>query len=44
MVVKRVDDLPDKIGVYILKDEKGNILYIGKSISLRKRVRSSAYR
>lgn len=40
MVVKRVDDLPDKIGVYILKDEKGNILYIGKSISLRKRVRS----
>gem|GEM_PF-5840018 len=27
MVVKRVDDLPDEIGVYILKDEKGNILY-----------------
>jgi len=38
--VKRVEDLPDKIGVYILKDTKGNILYIGKSISLRKRVRS----
>jgi len=40
VAVKEVEDLPDKIGVYILKDGKGNILYIGKSISLRKRVRS----
>ncbi|MEM4525417.1 MAG: excinuclease ABC subunit UvrC [Methanothermobacter sp.] len=40
VAVKKVEDLPDKIGVYILKDRKGNILYIGKSISLRKRVRS----
>ena len=38
--VEKVEDLPDKIGVYILKDGKGNILYIGKSISLRKRVKS----
>ncbi|MGB9844221.1 excinuclease ABC subunit UvrC [Methanothermobacter tenebrarum] len=40
VAVKKVEDLPDKTGVYILKDRKGNILYIGKSISLRKRVRS----
>ncbi|BAW31086.1 UvrABC system protein C [Methanothermobacter sp. MT-2] len=40
VAVEKVEDLPDKIGVYILKDGKGNILYIGKSISLRKRVKS----
>ncbi len=32
--------LPEKPGVYIYKDHKGQILYIGKAVSLRQRVRS----
>lgn len=31
--------LPDKPGVYIMKDKYGEIIYVGKAISLRKRVR-----
>ncbi|NLW16206.1 MAG: excinuclease ABC subunit UvrC [Firmicutes bacterium] len=32
--------LPEKPGVYIYKDRNGHILYIGKALSLRQRVRS----
>ncbi len=32
--------LPDKPGVYLLKDNKGKILYVGKALSLKNRVRS----
>ena len=32
--------LPAKPGVYVFKDERGNVLYIGKAKSLRPRVRS----
>ena len=32
--------LPDKPGVYIYKDRNGHILYIGKAVNLRQRVRS----
>jgi len=32
--------LPDKPGVYLMKDEKGRVLYVGKALVLRKRVRS----
>ena len=35
-----VQDLPDLPGVYLWKDEKGEILYIGKSKYLRRRVAS----
>jgi excinuclease ABC subunit C len=35
-----VNDLPDLPGVYLWKDEKGQILYIGKSKFLRRRVAS----
>ena len=31
--------LPDKPGVYIMKDKYGEIIYVGKAISLKKRVR-----
>jgi len=31
--------LPDKPGVYIMKNEKGQIIYIGKAVSLKNRVR-----
>ena len=30
--------LPEKPGVYIMKDEKDNIIYVGKAISLKRRV------
>lgn len=33
-------NLPDETGVYIFKDSRGKIIYIGKARSLRKRVRS----
>jgi excinuclease ABC subunit C len=33
------DALPDAPGVYIYKDEKGREIYVGKALSLRKRVR-----
>lgn len=31
--------LPDEPGVYLFRDEKGTILYVGKAISLKNRVR-----
>lgn len=32
--------LPEKPGVYLMKDEKDKIIYVGKAISLKRRVRS----
>ena len=32
-------DLPDHPGVYIMKNQQGEIIYIGKAISLKNRVR-----
>lgn len=32
-------ELPDKPGVYLMKDEHGTILYVGKATSLKRRVR-----
>jgi len=37
---KTVKHLPAKPGVYLFKDERGQILYVGKAKSLRSRVRS----
>ncbi|TFG32958.1 excinuclease ABC subunit UvrC [Candidatus Thorarchaeota archaeon] len=39
-LTKLVRDLPDQPGVYLWKDEKGKILYIGKAKMLRRRVGS----
>lgn len=36
----RVKELPDRPGVYLMKDEAGRILYVGKAVNLRSRVRS----
>jgi len=38
--VKSPDDLPLKPGIYLMKDKDENIIYIGKSKSLKKRVKS----
>lgn len=34
-----VDNIPFEPGIYMMKDEEGKIIYVGKAISLRKRVR-----
>lgn len=36
----QLDTLPDRTGCYLMKDEHGKVLYIGKAVSLRSRVRS----
>ena len=35
-----LDTLPDKPGCYLMKDSQGRILYVGKAVNLRARVRS----
>jgi len=37
---EKVNRLPDQPGVYLLKDENGKVIYVGKALSLRQRVRS----
>jgi len=39
-LTEQVRNLPHKPGVYLMKGEKGDILYIGKAASLHNRVRS----
>ncbi|MGB9587233.1 MAG: excinuclease ABC subunit UvrC, partial [Armatimonadota bacterium] len=36
----KLRQLPDKPGVYVMKDEGGRVIYVGKASSLRNRVRS----
>ncbi|MDR0854699.1 MAG: excinuclease ABC subunit UvrC [Clostridiales Family XIII bacterium] len=38
-IEENLDNLPDKPGVYLHKDKFGEIIYVGKATSLRKRVR-----
>ncbi|MDE2321599.1 MAG: excinuclease ABC subunit UvrC [candidate division NC10 bacterium] len=37
---EKVKSLPDAPGVYLFRDARGHVLYIGKALSLRKRVAS----
>ncbi|MBU0676711.1 MAG: excinuclease ABC subunit UvrC [Verrucomicrobia bacterium] len=39
-VKQKLQSLPDSPGVYIMRDRHGQIIYIGKAASLRKRVQS----
>jgi len=39
-IQKILDTLPTSPGVYLMKDEQGQIIYVGKAINLRNRVRS----
>lgn len=36
----KIKSLPDSPGVYLMKDKAGTIIYVGKAISIRKRVSS----
>jgi len=36
----KVQSLPDKPGVYLMRDRQGQVIYVGKAISLRNRVRN----
>lgn len=38
-ISKNLSNVPDKPGVYIHKDDQGTILYIGKAVSLKRRLR-----
>ncbi len=38
-IEEQLKNLPEKSGVYIMKDENDHIIYIGKAISLKNRVR-----
>jgi excinuclease ABC subunit C len=35
-----LDNLPTRPGVYLMKDEAGQVIYVGKTVNLRHRVRS----
>jgi excinuclease ABC subunit C len=40
VVIQKLDALPAQPGVYLFKDKKGTVVYVGKAKSLRARVRS----
>ena len=40
LVLQKLDGLPPQPGVYLFKDKKGEVVYVGKAKSLRSRVRS----
>ena len=39
-IEEELKKLPDRPGVYIMKDKENNIIYVGKAVSLKNRVRS----
>ena len=39
-VKRKLAELPDKPGCYVMRDRRGRIIYVGKALSLRKRVQS----
>lgn len=40
MLKEKISGLPLKPGAYLFKDARGNVIYVGKAVSLRDRVRS----
>ncbi len=40
VIIEKLKSLPDHPGVYLMKDRKGVVIYVGKARSLRERVRS----
>ncbi len=39
-LMEKVDNLPRQPGIYLMKDERGEVIYVGKAKNLRDRVRS----
>ncbi|MGI6596099.1 MAG: excinuclease ABC subunit UvrC [Elusimicrobia bacterium] len=39
-VLKKLNNTPNFPGVYLMKDSKGKVIYVGKAISLKKRITS----
>ena len=39
-VTQTLQTLPDKPGVYLMRDAKGHVIYVGKAVVLKNRVRS----
>jgi excinuclease ABC subunit C len=37
---RKIKALPSSTGVYLMKDEKGNVIYVGKAKNLRSRIRN----
>ena len=37
-LVEKLQNLPDEPGVYLMKDARGHIIYVGKARNLRKRL------
>lgn len=44
LIKRKLRDLPDKPGCYLMRDRYGRIIYVGKAASLRHRVRSYFHR
>ncbi|MGV3623431.1 MAG: excinuclease ABC subunit UvrC [Archangium sp.] len=40
LIQDKIDALPNQPGVYLMKDRSGRIIYVGKAVNLRNRVRS----
>ncbi|MCC6337940.1 MAG: excinuclease ABC subunit UvrC [Myxococcales bacterium] len=40
LLQEKLDALPNRPGVYLMKDRSGRIIYVGKAVNLRNRVRS----
>lgn len=39
-LAQKLDGLPERPGVYLMKDETGRVIYVGKAVNLKNRVRS----
>ncbi|MCS7221293.1 MAG: excinuclease ABC subunit UvrC [Anaerolineae bacterium] len=39
-LLAKLDTLPGRTGVYLMKDARGSVIYVGKAVNLRSRVRS----